>query len=578
MDCNNQLQADQQQVLSYQLKPEAFDVTIHQRRSANYKPNIWKYDFLQSLRSKYDGEEYMRRTEKLVKNVKHMFVEAVEVLAKLELIDMIRKLGLPNLFAEETKKALQAVASDLKNRKINGEEEEDLYATALRFRILRLHGYEVSPDVFNVFLDEKSEFSASKCTEIKGVLELFEASYRGFEGENVLDKAKAFSTETLRSVYATLDPDTNLAKQVAHALELSTHWRVQWFDVKWHITMYENSAKNVDKNLLELAKLNFNTVQATLQKDLSEISRWWRNLGLMEHLNFTRDRLAESFLCAVGLAYEPQYRCFRKCLTKITTMILIIDDVYDVYGSLEELELFTDAVDRWDSSKIQQLPGSMKICFQALYDIINEITYDIQQLNGWDVQALPHLRKAWSGFCKALFQEAKWYNDGYTPSLQEYLSNALISSGGIVISVHSMLSVAYDVAAQMVDLLGKNHDLVYNISVITRLCNDLGTSMAEKERGDAPSSILCYMREANVSEAKAEEHVKEMITKTWKKINGQCFSTANQSPLLEPFVKVTTNVARMVHCLYQFGDGFGSQDRETRSHILSLLIEPFNLD
>ena len=124
--------------------------------------------------------------------------------------------------------------------------------------------------MFNAFSDEKGIFSVSKCTEIKGLLELFEASYLAFEGENVLDEAKAFSTETLRSLYSTLD--TNLAKQVAHALELATHWRVQWFDVKWHITMYENN-KNVDNFLLELAKLNFNTIQATLQKDLSEISR-----------------------------------------------------------------------------------------------------------------------------------------------------------------------------------------------------------------------------------------------------------------------------------------------------------------
>jgi len=29
-------------------------VTEDTRRSANYKPNIWKYDFLQSLDSKYD--------------------------------------------------------------------------------------------------------------------------------------------------------------------------------------------------------------------------------------------------------------------------------------------------------------------------------------------------------------------------------------------------------------------------------------------------------------------------------------------------------------------------------------------
>ncbi|XP_022721028.1 alpha-farnesene synthase-like [Durio zibethinus] len=573
MDYNSQLQAAQQQVLSDQLKSEAFDhVTKQQRRSANYKPNIWKYDFLQSLRSKYDGQEYKRRTEKLREKVKDMFIEAVDELATLQLIDMIRKLGLADLFADETHKALQAVASSNKNRK-SSEEEEDLYITALRFRLLRLHGYEVSQDVFNAFLDEKGIFSVSKCTEIKGLLELFEASYLAFEGENILEEAKAFSTETLRIVYSTLG--TNLDKQVAHALELPTHWRVQWFDVKWHIIMCENN-KNVDKILLELAKLNFNIVQATLQKDLSEISRWWRNLGLMEHLNFTRDRLAESFLCAVGLAYEPQYSCFRKCLTKITTMILIIDDVYDVYGSLEELEQFTDAVDRWDSSKIQQLPGCMKICFQALYDIIIEISHDIHELNGCDVQVLLHLRKAWAGFCRALFVEAKWYSEGYTPSLQEYLSNALISSGGIVISVHSMLSLGHAVANEMVDFLGKNQDLVYNISVITRLCNDLGTSVAEKERGDASSSILCYMREVNASEEKAREHIKEMITDTWKKINGQCFS--NQSPLLQTFVKVTTNVARMVHCLYQFGDGFGIQDQETRRHILSLLIEPFKLD
>ncbi|MBA0840143.1 hypothetical protein Goarm_002745, partial [Gossypium armourianum] len=191
-------------------------------------------------------------------------------------------------------------------------------------------------DVFNAV-------SITKCSDIKGLLELFEASYLAFEGETILDEAKAFSTEALRNVYPTLD--LNLAKEVAHALELPMHWRVQWFDVKWRITMYETYNKNIDKRFLELAKINFNTVQAILQKDLREISRWWRNLRLMESLNFTRDRLAESFLCSVGLTYEPQYSCFRKCLTKITTMILIIDDVYDVYGSIEELEQFTEAVD-----------------------------------------------------------------------------------------------------------------------------------------------------------------------------------------------------------------------------------------
>ena len=69
-------------------------------------------------------------------------------------------------------------------------------------------------------------------------------------------------------------------------------------------------------------------------------------MGLTENLSFARDRLTESFMCSVGLAFEPEYTCLRKWLTKVVILILIIDDVYDVYGTLEELKHFTNAVNR----------------------------------------------------------------------------------------------------------------------------------------------------------------------------------------------------------------------------------------
>ena len=69
-------------------------------------------------------------------------------------------------------------------------------------------------------------------------------------------------------------------------------------------------------------------------------------MGLTENLSFARDRLAESFMCSVGLAFEPEYTCLRKWLTKVVILILIIDDVYDAYGTLEELRHFTNSVNR----------------------------------------------------------------------------------------------------------------------------------------------------------------------------------------------------------------------------------------
>eukprot|EP00261_Vitis_vinifera_P017318 XP_010646945.1 PREDICTED: alpha-farnesene synthase [Vitis vinifera] len=516
MDSANHIQ-NSQEFLQCQAKSEGVG-TISQRRSANYKPNIWKYDCVQSLTSEYMGEPYTRQVQQLKGEVRRVFVEVVEPLAKLEFIDSIKKLGLGNFFEEEV-----------------------------------------------------GMFSKSTCTNVKGMIELFEASHLALEGENILDEAKAFSSGYLKEIISNLD--NNLAKQVVHSLERPLHWRVQWFDIRWYIDFYEEEGVNLD--LLKLAKLNFNMVQAVHQKDLKHISRWWRNLGLIENLSFTRDRLVESFLCGVGFSSEPQHGSFRLCITKVIIFIQVLDDVYDIYGSLDELEQFTNAVDRWDSKEIQQLPESMKLCFQVLQDTTNAVANEIQKEKGWD-NVLPMVQQAWANFCKSLFVEAKWYNKGYTPTLQEYLSNAWISSSVSLLSVHAIFfCVPHEAKEEMVDFLEKNQELVYSSSLILRLCNDLGTLEAELERGDAASSVLCYMKEVNVSEEISRTHIRGMIVKTWKNMNGHCIAS---SPLLQPIINIITNIARVAQWIYQYGDGLGIPDRETKAQILSLLIEPLGIN
>lgn len=63
-------------------------------------------------------------------------------------------------------------------------------------------------------------------------------------------------------------------------------------------------------------------------------------------MSFVRDRIVENYIWTVGVNFKPDFDYFRKVTTKVHAFITTIDDVYDVYGTLEELELFTEAIDR----------------------------------------------------------------------------------------------------------------------------------------------------------------------------------------------------------------------------------------
>ena len=97
---------------------------------------------------------------------------------------------------------------------------------------------------------------------------------------------------------------------------------------------------------------------------------------------------------------------------------------------------------------------------------------------------------------------------------------------------------------------------------------------AELERGDVPKCIQCYMHESGVTEAIAREHISEMVTSTWKKLNGD--RIANSS-FVESFKNVALNIPRMSQCIYLNGDGYGEPGEETKDQIISLLIDPVPL-
>ena len=77
-------------------------------------------------------------------------------------------------------------------------------------------------------------------------------------------------------------------------------------------------------------------------------------------LPYARDRIVECCFWTLTVYFEPQYSRARKMLPKINVMLSLIDDTYDSYGTIDELELFTEAIERF---------------FDIFIDAYNSITF-----------------------------------------------------------------------------------------------------------------------------------------------------------------------------------------------------------
>lgn len=70
-------------------------------------------------------------------------------------------------------------------------------------------------------------------------------------------------------------------------------------------------------------------------------------MNLVEKLPYMRDRIVECYIWALGSIFEPQFAASRLLIAKYVQMTTAVDDTYDAYGTLDELQRFTAAFERF---------------------------------------------------------------------------------------------------------------------------------------------------------------------------------------------------------------------------------------
>jgi hypothetical protein len=475
-----------------------------------------------------------------------------------------------------------------------------------------------------------------KITDSDALLALYQASYLAFPGDTVLDQARAFAVGKLAA-----RDDSDLCTHLSSTLPL--HWRAPRLQAMWSLIKDDdhNNKVAVDPAILQLAQVDFNLVQALHRRELAEVTTWWKESRLGEY-SFARDRVVECFFCAACIAPEPRLAECREVLAKTGALIVHLDDIYDVYGTPDELQAFTDAIASWehcdDGSAVvmdMALPEYMKAMYSAIWTtsataadrVLNKHGYDMLPLykkavsklllrtidrsidrlclcTSFTTELRSCMQSQWHELCKAFLVEAQWQQQGHMPSFAEYVSNGWVTSTGPLLLLHALPAAVAIPLITQANIDGGNGAgggidyprLVELSSTIFRLCNDCASHEAESERGDAPSSIACCMAEPGCAgEEQARAAVQGVIAETWKALNWEvvaaasgsggndpCCCSSSSSSATETTESMTSmanlclNLARIIHCIYQDGDGITSPTHRMKQMVKDLLFNPIH--
>ncbi|KAL1299341.1 hypothetical protein HN51_043785 [Arachis hypogaea] len=542
------------------------------RSYANFAPSIWHDTFLKYADSEsLEVDETMKQEVQKYRETVKIYLSSSDnnISQKLTLIDSIQRLSISYYFECEINEALEQIHN---NFTYNGLaiEENDIYSIALLFRLFRQKGYHISSDIFNKFKNTKGEFDETIIVQdVKGMWSLYETAQLRIHGEEILEEAHEFTYNKLKSIVNQLSP--SLAEQINQSLEQPLHKSIPKMRTKSYMSFYKKNSSHDKGDLLNFAKLDFNMVQKLYQKEVGSNTKWWIESDFARKVPYARDRLVEVFIWPFAVNSEPKYSTARRMSAKAISIISLIDDTYDVYGTIEELELFTEAMQRWDISCIASLPECFKVIFNALLEFWVEME-SLTAESGKSSFVLQHVKQTFSRLAHAYLVEAKWCHEGDIPTYDEYKVKGVVSSGYSAILTVFIALVKELATKETLDWLSNCPAILKAVCTIARIKNDLASHKFEQQRKHVASAVECCMKQYDFSQEEAYDFIIRDINNCWKKVNEEYLKLIKDIPKF--LIDCIVNLARITEFYYlNFEDKYTNCEL-LKDHIVTLFLDP----
>ncbi|KAL2544631.1 Ent-copalyl diphosphate synthase [Forsythia ovata] len=342
---------------------------------------------------------------------------------RLWAVDRLQRLGISRFFESQIADLLNYVYRFWTDEGIFSARYSrfcDIDDTSMGFRLLRLHGYSIDPDVFKHFKndDKFSCYGGQMIEAATPIFNLYRVSQVQFPIETILEEAKIFSYSFLQEKLAShqlLDKwiiSYGLSDEIRKGLELPWYADLPRVEARFYIEQYGGAADvwigkslyrmpDISNNVyLDLAKLDYNRCQAQHEIEWNEFQEWYANSNLQE-LGITRKYLLYAYFLAAASIFEPEMSNVRLAWAKSQIICKIITSYFNQKTTSSEQRIALLANFRND------INGLSKIKSKTGHGILNILlkTLDQSSKDAWGIlgRDISHqLHDAWGAWLMKL--------------------------------------------------------------------------------------------------------------------------------------------------------------------------------
>ncbi|CAD6266228.1 unnamed protein product [Miscanthus lutarioriparius] len=533
--------------------PQPSSAAAEQDCRRQYAPSVWGDFFI--THQLCTPEELLSMQEKASakkEEVRRIVLDAAAasgsdgLVRKLELVDALQRLGVDYHYKEEIDALLRAVHEDHHDHGASASSD-DLYVTSLRFYLLRKHGYAVSSDVFVKFRDEQGNNSSD---DVNTLMMLYDAAYMRTRGEDILDNIIAFNKSRLQTMMESTKLEPDLAEEVRITLETTRFRRAERVEARRFISVYEKKATR-DDTILELAKLDYNIVQAVYCDELKQLSVWWKDVRSQVDMTFSRDRLVEMYFWMTIIVYEPYYSYSRIMLTKLALYMALMDDIYDNYSTTDESNIFTTALKRWDEKAAEeQIPEHLRPFYKSVIRTADKIVAELKVQNNKNSEVV---REVMTHVAESYHAEVKWRDEQYVPAdVDEHLQISLGSIMAMQVVVLTLVSLGDVTTREIVDWAFTYPKMIRAVTATARILNDIMSYEREQASDHMASTVQTCMKQYGVTVEEAIEKLKFTCEEAWMDIVQGCLDQGYPMAILNKVV----SVGRSLDFIYKREDSY----------------------